>query len=147
MQRGCGRKKARVSRKWQEIGSWGWSGQGSDQGRHEGFEMWFEFNWRHNGNPWEGFKMQSDWSDSYFSIFIIIFVVAPRGMWNLCSPPRDWTCTPLNWKGGVLTTGLPRKSLIRNVSLWLLCGMVDGSGKVRRRLVMKKQLVIQVEST
>ena len=42
-------------------------------------------------------------------------------MWDLSSPTRDGTHVPLQWKGGVLTTSLPGKSLDGP----LLCGPVS----------------------
>ena len=38
------------------------------------------------------------------------FLTAPWGMQDHSSPIRDWTCAPLYWKYGILTTGLPGKS-------------------------------------
>ena len=42
--------------------------------------------------------------------FFFFFPTAPWGMWDRNSPIRDWTCAPLYWKYGILTTGLPGKS-------------------------------------
>ena len=35
---------------------------------------------------------------------------APQSVQDLNSPTRDWTSAPLQWKLGILTTGLPGKS-------------------------------------
>ena len=51
--------------------------------------------------------------------FLFLFLAAPRGLWDLSSPTRDWTPGPQQWKGEVLTTGPPGNSLyilsIRNL--------------------------------
>ena len=38
------------------------------------------------------------------------FLAMPHSMWDLSPSTRGQTCTPLHWKLGVLTTGLPEKS-------------------------------------
>ena len=39
------------------------------------------------------------------------FLATPWACGILVPPSRDWTHTPLQWKPGILTTGLPGKSL------------------------------------
>ena len=46
-----------------------------------------------------------------FSFFFLIFFASPRGMGDLSSPTPGIEAVPLQWKFGVLTTGLPGKSL------------------------------------
>ena len=43
-----------------------------------------------------------------FVCLFLIFLEAPHAMWDLSSLTRDQT-SPLKWKHGVLTTGLPGK--------------------------------------
>ena len=44
---------------------------------------------------------------NHHSFYIL---VAGHCMWDLSSPTRDWTCSPLWWKHRVLTPGTPGKS-------------------------------------
>ena len=44
---------------------------------------------------------------------IYLFMAMLGGLRDLCSPIRDRTCAPLQWKRGVLTTGPPGKPLVR----------------------------------
>lgn len=43
--------------------------------------------------------------------FLVCFLATLWGLWDPSSPTRDWTFAPLQWKHGVLTPGLPGKSL------------------------------------
>ena len=38
------------------------------------------------------------------------FLATPGSVRDLYSPTRNWTCDPLHWEHGILTTGLPGKS-------------------------------------
>jgi len=54
-----------------------------------------------------------------FSIYDTIFFFATLcGFWDLSSPTRGQTCAPLQWKHGVLDTGLPGNSLCHESLKW-----------------------------
>ena len=61
-----------------------------------------------------------------YNIASVFFVFWPRGMWDLSSPTRDWTCTPAV-KGEILTTGPPGKFPKR----WLGAGMRPHLGSIK----------------
>ena len=53
------------------------------------------------------------WSQYWFCLFCFVFcfvLAAPHGLQDLSSPTRDLTRAPLQWKPGVLATGLPGNS-------------------------------------
>ena len=48
----------------------------------------------------------------YLSLLFFFFLSPPNGMWDLSYLTRDRTCSPLQWKCRVLTTGPLGKSLL-----------------------------------
>ena len=56
----------------------------------------------------------------FLSFFLFLFLAMPCNMWDLSSLTRDKNLCPWQWQRGVLTTGLPGKSLnsFLNIILW-----------------------------
>ena len=52
--------------------------------------------------------------------FSFFFGITPSSLRDLNSPTRGWTCTPLQWKHGVLITGLPGNSPYLLFCTWFL---------------------------
>ena len=48
------------------------------------------------------------------------FLAVPPDLWDLSSPTRDGTRAALQWKRGVLTTGLPRNSRMQLILIFKL---------------------------
>ena len=49
-----------------------------------------------------------------FHFVVVVVCLGPlRGMWDPYFPDQGVNLYPLQWKHGILTTGLPQKSLVR----------------------------------
>jgi len=60
--------------------------------------------------------------------FFFFFGITPSNLRDLNSPTRGWTCTPLQWKHGVLITGLPGNSPYLLFCTWFLLLNITSGG-------------------
>ena len=57
------------------------------------------------------FSLTTRFTAPFFFFEIVFFLFLPRGMWGPSSPDQGSNLTPVPWKCGILTAGLPGKSL------------------------------------